>query len=555
MNKKSFFSKQKTVELDKLKALNESDTISAAEVNRYLYNNLPVSVASAGILALILYYELRSYVDNLQLTIWLATVLTNLAIRVGLLVWFRKTKLNPTAQKYHFVLFTLTSSITAILWGILCSFLMPDNIFYQSLVIIFVTGILAGGSISLGAKYLTSLLYIFLTVIPMVIWMSLQVYNGNLIYSSIIIAIILYLLYTAIMAHKSSNVIVSNIKLKNKNLELLKNLSKNLNQIDLFSELGESLEQCHSEQEVGTICKKYLINIFPEFSGGMFLLSDVGTRLKATEVWGDFYSKNSVFDLGIDECLAIKTKVFCISHGAERCMHCPEESVYYVCMPLQTPIEFYGILHFRLRPGLVFHAESFISSQRALFTRIATTISFALSTIQYQNRLQIEATQDTLTGLYNRRYLDNYCTMEFARFKRSATSVAIIMLDIDHFKIFNDEYGHETGDMVLREVGALLKKSVRGSDFACRFGGEEFMIIMPGSNKDVALERAESIREGVKHIIILKDAKPIPNITISAGLSMFPEHGDTQATVIKAADEALYKAKETGRDRVCIANS
>lgn len=385
--------------------------------------------------------------------------------------------------------------------------------------------------------------------------MGMQLVSGNVIYASMFIAMILYFFYTSIVAHKSSGLIINNIKLKNRNIDLLKSLSKHLNQVEFFSQMGESLEQCRSEQEVSNICKKHLINIFPEFSGGIFLLSDLDTRLKAVEVWGDFYSKDNVFDFPIEECLAVKTKAFSISHNEERCMHCPESSIFYVCVPLQTPIEFYGTVHFRLRPGLILQSEEFLASQKALFTRIATNISFALSTIKYQNRLQLEATQDTLTGLFNRRYLDNYCNMEFPRFKRTFTPVAVIMLDIDHFKIFNDQYGHDTGDMVLSEVAAFLKKSIRGSDFACRFGGEEFMLIMPNSNLDVARERAESIREGVKHIQILKDGKPISKITISAGISMFPDQGETQATVIKAADEALYQAKETGRDRVCIATS
>lgn len=553
MNKKSYFKKHMSNKHEHFKVFNSPETITHEEINRYLYNNLPVSIITSGILGVMLYFQLTKVIDKTSLTIWLSAVMTILVIRGGLLLWFRKTRKNLSLRNYHYMFFIFTSNLSAILWGVMGSWLMPDNIFYQTFILIIVCGIIAGATISLGARYTASMLYILFSLIPIIIWMGWQLLNGNMIYSGMFVAMVLYLFYTSVIAHKSSELITNNIKLKNKNIDLLKDLSKHLNQIELFSQMGLALEQCHSEQEVGNICKKYLICIFPEFSGGIFLLSELNTRLKAIEVWGDFYSKENTFDFATTECLAYETKSFCICHGTERCIHCSDPEIYYVCMPLQTPMEFYGILHFRLRPALILKSEEFIASQKALFTRIATNISFALSTIQYQNRLEIEATQDTLTGLFNRRYLDNYCSMEFPRFKRTSTSVAILMLDIDHFKRFNDEYGHEIGDKVLHEVGLFLKKSVRGSDFACRFGGEEFMIIMPGSNIDVASERAESIREGIKHIEIFKDDRPISGITISIGVSMFPAQGDTQATVIKAADQALYQAKTNGRDRVCIA--
>lgn len=553
MLKESHLKKSSANKIGLLKFADDSEHITHEEINRYLYNNLPVNVGTSGILATMLYFELVKYIDKLELTVWYGAIMMVLAIRMGLLFWFRKTRHNLKLYNYHYGLFLLGSTLSAVIWGMLGSWLMPGNIFYQTFILIVVSGIIAGATISLGAKYAVSILYIFFSLVPIIIWIGVQLLSGKTIYSGIFLAMTLYLFYTSVIAHKSSQLIISNIKLKNKNLDLLKSLSKHLNQIELFSQMGSSLEQCRSEQEVGSICKKYLICIFPEFSGGLFLLSELGTRLKAISVWGDFYSKDNVFDFPAKDCLVNKTREFCISHGTELCMHCPDPSVFYVCLPLQTPMEFYGVLHFRLRPGLILQPEEFLASQKALLTRIATNISFALSTIQYQNRLQAEATQDTLTGLFNRRYLDNYCNMEFPRFKRTSTTVAILMIDIDHFKIFNDQYGHETGDAVLHEVGAFLKKSVRGSDFACRFGGEEFMIIMPGSTLEVANGRAESIREGIKHIKILKDDKPIPNITISIGISIFPTHGETQAKVIKAADKALYQAKEAGRDRVCIA--
>lgn len=531
------------------------ENITNHEINEYLYENLPVGIVTSFILATILFYKLSGSIDETIFSIWYGSVLLILVLRVGLLIWFRKTKNEEELQKSQYVLFTLGSTLSASFWGILGSYLMPEGIANQAFIIIIVSGIIAGATISLGAKYITSMLYVFFSLFPIIIWEGIQVYNGIKIYVGLFIAMNLYLLYTSVTAHKSSILIIKNINLKNKNLYLLKNLTKYLNQIELFSKMGEHLEQCRSEHEVAKVCKGYILQIFPEFSGGVFLLGAHNTKLNALELWGDLSSEQKNLKFSKDECFASKTKTLYISDQINHCRHCPESSVFYVCAPLQTPLDFYGILHLKLNPDATLQKEEFILSGRALFTRIATNISFALSNIQYQKLLEAEANQDKLTELYNRRYLDNYFNKELTRFKKKSSSIAIILIDIDFFKKFNDEYGHDTGDAVLHELGLFLKHSIRGSDFACRYGGEEFMLILPDSSLEIAVKRAEKIREGVKHISILKNGKPIPTITISIGVSVFPIQGVDQASIIEAVDKALYQAKQGGRDRVCIANS
>lgn len=529
------------------------DTITNHEINEYLYANLPVGIVASLILAIILFFELSESIDKTHLYIWFASVLVILSLRMGLLIWFRKTKNNADLQNYHGNLFTLGSCLSACLWGVLGSILMPPEIANQAFVIIIISGIIAGATVSLGAKYLASILYVFLSLVPIIIWEGIQVLKGSTIYVGLFVAMCLYLLYTSVTAHKSYKLVLKNIILKNKNIYLLKQLTKYLNQIELFSTMGETLERCHTDKELGKICKEYLVQIFPEFSGGIFLLCTHKTLLQPLEVWGDYEHQN--LDFTRDDCLASKTKALYISHGDERCAHCPESSVFYVCTPLKTPLDFYGVLHLKLSTDTILQKEEFLLSQKALFTRIATNISFALSNIQYQNLLEAEANQDKLTGVYNRRYLDNYFNKELTKFKTKSKSLSIIMIDIDFFKRFNDEYGHEIGDAVLHELGLFLKTHIRGSDFVCRYGGEEFIIILPNSTLEIAVKRAETLREGVKHISILKDGKPISTITISIGVSIFPEQGADQASIIEAADKALYRAKAEGRDKVCVAVS
>lgn len=136
---------------------------------------------------------------------------------------------------------------------------------------------------------------------------------------------------------------------------------------------------------------------------------------------------------------------------------------------------------------------------------------------------------------------------------RKNTTVGIIMLDIDHFRDFNNTYGHEAGDVVLREIGAQLQNQIRGEDITCRYGGEEFILILPEANKEVTLQRAERIREAIKSIRVEYHRQPLGVISISLGVAIFPEHSTTVEGLLKKADEALYHAKHNGRDRVEIA--
>jgi diguanylate cyclase (GGDEF)-like protein/PAS domain S-box-containing protein len=165
-------------------------------------------------------------------------------------------------------------------------------------------------------------------------------------------------------------------------------------------------------------------------------------------------------------------------------------------------------------------------------------------------RLQNESIHDALTSLYNRRYLEDVLERETRRAVRAEHSLSVIMLDLDHFKGFNDTYGHEMGDTVLRETAALLVKSVRAEDIVCRYGGEEFVIILPMADFNIAYARAERIREKVHELRLLYQGEPVVSVSISAGVAGLPEHGLVPKDLLQAADAALYRAKAEGRDRV-----
>ncbi len=172
-------------------------------------------------------------------------------------------------------------------------------------------------------------------------------------------------------------------------------------------------------------------------------------------------------------------------------------------------------------------------------------------TAEEKSVLQELATRDPLTGLYNRRYLYDTCSREFARAEREGKQLAIIMLDLDHFKQVNDQYGHAAGDEVLKANAMLLKEGARESDLICRYGGEEFVAIMPNMSADQAFDRVESWRKHLEKMPIIFNEFKI-SITLSAGIAVFPEHGSSPEKLIHLADEMLYKSKQDGRNCISI---
>lgn len=173
---------------------------------------------------------------------------------------------------------------------------------------------------------------------------------------------------------------------------------------------------------------------------------------------------------------------------------------------------------------------------------------------QLRETLRQQSIRDSLTGLFNRRYLEETLDREIHRVIRKGAPLGVIMVDLDHFKQFNDLYGHEAGDTLLRELGRFLQNNIRAEDIPCRYGGEEFTLILPEAPLDVTRRRAEHLREHVKQLHVLYRGQALGGIRLSCGVAAYPDHGDTGDVLLRAADAALYRAKAEGRDRVVVAN-
>ncbi len=166
--------------------------------------------------------------------------------------------------------------------------------------------------------------------------------------------------------------------------------------------------------------------------------------------------------------------------------------------------------------------------------------------------LREQAIRDPLTGLFNRRYLEEALGRELRRAEHGHEPLGVLMLDLDYFKDFNDTHGHAAGDAMLNHLGAMLETHTRREDVTCRYGGEEFVLILPGMPLDVASRRADELRQAIGQSTVAWEGKGLASTTVSVGVACFPQHGTTGEALLAAADQALYRAKREGRDRVAV---
>ncbi len=183
---------------------------------------------------------------------------------------------------------------------------------------------------------------------------------------------------------------------------------------------------------------------------------------------------------------------------------------------------------------------------------IAERVALAMTGIILRETLRTQSIRDPLTGLFNRRYLMETMMREFSRAMRRHHTVGVIMIDIDHFKVFNDTYGHDAGDVLLQSLSNYLLKSIRGEDLPCRYGGEEFILMLPEATLEDSIKRAEELRKGIAGIKVVHKGITLKDMTVSVGVAVYPEHGDTVEVILKSADLALYRAKQEGRNRIAL---
>jgi diguanylate cyclase (GGDEF)-like protein len=252
-------------------------------------------------------------------------------------------------------------------------------------------------------------------------------------------------------------------------------------------------------------------------------------------------------------CWALRTghpHLVVAGDNTARCAHAAGVEHTFLCIPILAQGEALGTLHFQATDD----APTLADSELSFKTTFAGQVGLSVANIRLREALRSQSIKDPLTGLYNRRYLTEMLERETRRCVRSEQPLGILMLDLDHFKKFNDTYGHDAGDTVLREAASFLSKSIRAEDIVCRFGGEEFVVILPTADLDASYARAERIRSKLRDLIVLHKGQSLGMITVSVGVASLPLHGTSPDALFAAADAALYRAKREGRDRVVKAD-
>ncbi len=336
----------------------------------------------------------------------------------------------------------------------------------------------------------------------------------------------------------------------------VKELEQRNREITTLSNLGDLLQACATPQEAYTVIAESIKQLFPSDSGALFIFGESRNLLDAVAVWGDTPPEEKLFTP--DDCWSLRRgRPYVVSdmQTGLLCGHVHRRGDVgaYLCVPMMAQGEALGVLHVLIgHPKGPDGWERLLEARQRLAPSVADHIALTVANLKLRETLRGLSIRDPLTGLFNRRYMEESLERELRRADRKGTSVGIIMIDIDHFKKINDTYGHEAGDTVLCEMGVLLQRHIRGSDIACRYGGEEFTLILADSSLSVAQERAEHLREQVKELHIQYRGQDLETITLSLGVASFPQHGTSKQALLQAADLALYRAKAEGRDRVVV---
>jgi diguanylate cyclase (GGDEF)-like protein/PAS domain S-box-containing protein len=327
-----------------------------------------------------------------------------------------------------------------------------------------------------------------------------------------------------------------------------------------LTELVDILQSCQTAEEAYRIIGNTLPTTLSSPSGALCMTTPSRNIVEAVAAWGGAPITEKTF--APDDCWALRRgKIHQVNDAASplRCAHVSGSLAGgYLCVPLAAQGETLGVLCLENpspspNPSLGSPEDPMEALARQA-SATAERISLVLANLRVREALRNQSIRDPLTGLFNRRFMEESLEREVRRAARNNEGVALLMLDLDRFKLFNDTFGHQAGDVLLRGFGDFLSQGTRGQDVACRYGGEEFLLILADASIDAACKRAELLREELKHLTVRHADQVLGKITVSIGVSAFPGHGATAEELVRAADKALYRAKTEGRDRVVVAS-
>jgi diguanylate cyclase (GGDEF)-like protein/PAS domain S-box-containing protein len=341
--------------------------------------------------------------------------------------------------------------------------------------------------------------------------------------------------------------------------ESVSDLEERTREIGVLGDLARALQACQSTGEAFQVIDRAIPRLFPGEPGSLGFASSERQSVEVVATWGGKVPTQLAFAPA--DCWAMRSgRVHSLDESSPsglRCRHLDEHTpAGSICIPLLAHGEALGVLSLEFRAGAELENQpgaTSLKSRERLAAALGEQIGMTLSNLRLRETLRLQAIRDPLTGLFNRRYMEEALDRDLRRATRNHTSLGVILVDLDHFKSFNDTYGHAGGDAVLREISILLHKWIRPEDIACRYGGEEFAIILAEASLETTQQRAEALRQDGSRLTVEHLGRTLGNVTLSLGVAVCPSHGRTVEEILRSADLALYSAKIQGRNQVVVA--
>ncbi len=333
----------------------------------------------------------------------------------------------------------------------------------------------------------------------------------------------------------------------------IKALEDQASESDLLTSARDELQLCVDLRQVYQSAANSFSRLLPQSSGSLCMINNSRQMVEVVSSWG----KNLIESFSPPEsCCGLRSGQPRWRQPGVSELHCSHFAAappeHYLCVPIVAHGDTMGVLCIECQD------ERSMLSLRERFDGLRQLLQLtgmAVASLNLQTKLENQSLRDPLTGLYNHHFMQIALGRELARASRHQSVLALFMLDIDHFKRFNDTYGHAAGDTVLKAVAEVFRSIVRGEDIVCRYGGEEFTIILPDIGEDIANQRAEAIRKSVEKLRVPLKTEDYAQVevTVSIGVAFYPADGTSSDALLRMADEALYRAKREGRNRVSLA--
>lgn len=320
--------------------------------------------------------------------------------------------------------------------------------------------------------------------------------------------------------------------------------------------MGDLLSSSFTLEEAYHVISREMPQLFS--AGAYYEFNSARGFLESKAEWGDL-SGEAVFPP--DECLALRRNRPHLVAGTAKGLPCPhfekeKDDRASICIPMRLYGELIGLMHIRFpfpAGESTRTASRKLGSDKQLAVLAARQVGLSMKNLQFREYISGQSAKDPLTGLVNRRFIEEILTREIKKAQREKTPVGVIFMDIDHLGYMNQTYGLETGERIIKDLGAFLGEHFRGKDIPCRWGADEFVVILPGSSAQAALRRAENIRGILKDHAMKSDHMQMRRVTLSMGVVAFPDHGEEAADLLESAKAAVKKAKDEGRNRVKLA--